>query len=910
MSRETTVKGKGGAGDRTLYLVDGTSNLYRAFHAIRQLTKSDGFPTNAVFGFTSMLRKLIKTFEPAYMAVAFDLAGPTFRHEMYEQYKANRAETPDDLIVQIPWVKKVCEVLNASIVELQGFEADDLIGTLAHKAQRDGFQVVVVASDKDLLQLVGEGIRVFNPVAERLLDSEGVKERFGAEPGQVPDVLALWGDSSDNIPGVPGIGEKGAKQLIGRFGTLEGVLNGAAEVERKSYREGLLQHAETARLSLALATLCLDAPIDFDPEALRLEPPDPEAARGLFRELEFGALEREFAAPVQAPAVRHEIVDRPERLEQVVGKLRDAGVVAMQVERDHPEPMRAEPLGLTLAGEDGEAFYVPIMASSAGKPRCIDRDEVMRLSATLLEGEAVHRIGHDVKGDLVLLRGLGYTVGGFAFDSMLAGYLLNSARRDYSIESVASDAAGLEVPSPESLCGSGAGRVSLVEVELKQRAALACSRMAAVVTVRRRQLADLERDGLLSLMTDMELPLTGVLAEMERHGVGIDAPFLRQLSEGWQTELESLTKSIHELAGREFNINSPKQLADVLFNTLELQPGKRTRKTRSLSTGAEVLEDLAESHELPRRLLEYRSLQKLKSTYVDALPKLINPRTGRVHTSFNQAVAATGRLSSSDPNLQNIPIRSELGRQIRRAFIPAPGHTLLSADYSQIELRILAHLCRDPDLIDAFAKGEDIHRRTAAELFGVMPELVAVEMRRRAKAVNFGIIYGMGPQRLAREQGVTMKEATGFIKRYFERFPRVKDYVDDTVAAVERDGSVRTLFGRIRYFPEIRGGDRNARQQALRAAVNTTIQGTAADLIKKAMIDLAASLAASRLGSVVVLQVHDELVLEVPVGEELQTADLLRRVMEQVHPLSVPLTVDIRSGKNWLDMTPLPRSED
>jgi DNA polymerase-1 len=572
--------------------------------------------------------------------------------------------------------------------------------------------------------------------------------------------------------------------------------------------------------------------------------------------------------------------------------------------------MRAEPLGLALAGEDGEAYYVPIVATGAGSARCIDRNVVMSLAAPLLRDESVRRAGHDVKSDLVLLRSHGYDVGGFNFDSMLAAYLLNSARRDHSIEAVASEAAGIDLPTLESLRGAGAGRVPLEGVDLERRAEFAGSRLAAVMTVRRRQLADLERDGLLSLLTDMELPLTGILAEMERRGVGIDAPFLQQLSAGWQTDLERLTGVIHDLAGREFNLNSPKQLAEILFNTLELQPGRRTRKTRSLSTGAEVLEELASSHELPRRLLEYRSLQKLKSTYVDALPKLINPRTGRVHTSFNQAVAATGRLSSSDPNLQNIPIRSELGRQIRRAFVPAPGHTLLSADYSQIELRVLAHLCRDPDLIDAFAKGEDIHRRTAAELFGVMPGLVTGDMRRRAKAVNFGIIYGMGPQRLARDQGVTIKEATGFIKRYFERFPLVKSYVDDTIADAEQHGCVRTLFGRIRYFPEIHSADRNARQQAIRAAVNTTIQGTAADLIKKAMVVLADRLGASRLGSAVVLQVHDELVLEVPLGEEAQTALLVSRVMEEAHPLSVPLTVDLRSGVNWLDMSPLAHSKD
>jgi DNA polymerase-1 len=898
-----------GAGERTIYLIDGTSNLFRAFHAIPHLSNSAGIPTNAVYGFTGMLRSLIQRFAPRYMAIAFDLAGPTFRHRLYQDYKANRAETPDDLIAQIPWVKKVCGVLRAPVVELEGFEADDLIGTLARKARGAGFQVIVVASDKDLLQLVGEGIRVFNPISERLLDSEGVERQFGARPDQVADVLALWGDSSDNIPGVPGIGEKGAKQLIAQFDTLEEALRRASEVKRPQYRDGLLAHADAARLSRRLATLRLDVPIDFDPETFRLLPPDPEAARGLFRELEFGGLEREFSAPPRAVDAGHEIVERPERLREIVAALRAAGVVALDVQRDRPEPMLAEALGLVLAGEGIGACYVPLAALDAASRLPMDRAEVLRIAAPLLADPAVRRIGHDAKGCLVLLRRLAQDAGDFEFDSMLASYLLDPSRRDHTIEAVASEVAGLVVPSGESLFGAGARRVAPAAVGVEPLAAFACSRLSAVVAVRRGQLAGLERHGLLPLLTEIELPLTGILADMERRGIAIDAPFLEQLSAGWQTDLEGMTTAIHRQAGREFNLNSPRQIADLLFNVLKLQPGRRTRKTRSLSTGAEVLEELAAAHELPRRLLEYRSLQKLKSTYVDALPRLINPVTGRVHTSFNQAVAATGRLSSSDPNLQNIPIRSAAGRQIRRAFVPSPGHLLLSADYSQIELRVLAHLCGDPDLVDAFARGEDIHRRTAAELFGVMPELVTAEMRRRAKAVNFGIIYGMGAQRLAREQAVTLKEASGFIRRYFERFPKVKAYVDGTIAAAERDGSVRTLFGRIRYLPEIRGSDRNLRQQALRAAVNTTIQGTAADLIKKAMVMLADRLRTARLRGAMVLQVHDELVLEVPAGEEGRTATILRRVMEGVHPLSVPLTVDLAVGGNWLDMSPLEPSD-
>jgi DNA polymerase-1 len=568
-------------------------------------------------------------------------------------------------------------------------------------------------------------------------------------------------------------------------------------------------------------------------------------------------------------------------------------------------------VGVSLAGEEGGAAYVPIGHRSLGAPAQLRERDVLAALRPLLEDPGTRRLGHNVKSDLILLRRLEVGVADYAFDTMLAGYLLNPSRRSHALEVVAQEVAGRTVPTYASLLGEGARAASLEEADVSRAAALACARVAAVAGIASPLRIALERDGLVRLLLDLELPLASTLADMERAGIRIDGPFLARLSQDWERELVRLTTIIHELAGREFNINSPRQLGEILFETLKLAPGRKTRKTGTWSTDVEVLEELAESHELPRRLLEYRSLQKLKGTYVDSLPALVLKETGRVHTSFNQAVAATGRLSSSDPNLQNIPIRSDLGRQIRRAFVPAEGYRLLSADYSQIELRILAHLCADPAMVDAFRKGEDIHRRTAAELFGVMPGLVTGEMRRRAKVVNFGIIYGMGPQRLAREQGVSVKEADAFIRQYFERFPEVRRYIDRTVALVESEGAVRTLFGRVRYFPEIHGTDRNARQQAIRAAVNTTIQGTAADLIKKAMVDLARRLAQEGRGARLILQVHDELVLEVPPAEECLVAALVREVMERAHPLSVPLVVDVRSGANWLDMQDLDgRSKD
>jgi DNA polymerase-1 len=886
---------------RTLYLIDGSNNLYRAFHALPGLANRKGLPTNAVYGFTTMLRKLMKDFSPRYLAVLFDTADRTFRHEEFQEYKAHRPDAPDALVVQIPWVKKVLAALRVPALELAGWEADDLIGTLARRAAAEGMAVVIVATDKDLLQLVGDGILYFNPNREAFLDAAAVEQVFGVRPDQVPDVLALWGDSSDNIPGVPGIGDKGAKDLIRRFGDLETLLAQADRVESRRYREPLLKHTEDARLSRRLALIRCDAPLEAPTEALRVQPPDVEATRALFTELEFTALLRDLPASQTVLSLDTPLLDDA-AVGPLIERLRGQDSVALTLVREGAQAATAVLAGIATAAADGTAGYLPVAHRGLAAPRPRDASASVHAVAGVLAGEGPRLVGHDVKPDLMLLRRLGLEPRPYAFDTMLASYLLNPERRSHTLDLVAQEIAGLEVPSWAQALGDGARALPVGDLDAARAAAIAGTRAVAAARLEAPMRRALEEDGLLDLLEELELPLCAVLAEMEACGVRIDVPFLRRLSAEWEAALSDLTRRIHALAGREFNINSSRQLGEILFDTLKLAPGRRTRKTGSFSTDSEVLEELAAGHELPRLLLEYRALQKLKSTYVDALPALVDPRTGRVHTSLNQAVAATGRLSSSDPNLQNIPIRTEQGRQIRRAFVPQEGWVLLSADYSQIELRVLAHMCGDPVLIEGFRAGEDVHKRTAAALFGVMPGLVTGEMRRRAKAVNFGIIYGMGPQRLARDQGVTHKEAERFIRDYFERFPRVKAYIDATVAAAERDGRVRTLFGRLRYFPDLRGSDRVARMQALRAAVNTTIQGTAADLIKKAMVDLSGRLRREGRRARMLLQVHDELVLEAPPEEAGEVAATLREVMEGTHPLEVPLAVDVRRGANWLDL--------
>ena len=889
---------------RTIYLVDGTYNVFRAYHATPRLTNSKGLPTNAVFAFANILRKLIVDEKPAFLGVAFDTEAPTFRHEQFEQYKAHRPPPPEDLVLQLPFARRVCGVLRVPVLELDGWEADDVIATLAEKAKTAGYDVVIVTSDKDMFQLVDEHVRVLNPAKGNLLmDALKVEEVFGVPPARVTDVLALWGDASDNIPGVPGIGEKGAKEIVKQFSSLEEALSRAGEIKRKAYRDGLTDHFDKALQSRDLVTIRRNAPVELALDELAYAAPDAPAAYQLFSELEFTGLMQEFAAREAAQTVEYKAVLQEADLEALLRQVKQDGVVSIDLETTSVDPMRASIVGVALSSRERTGYYVPVSHQYLGAPEQIPLERVLKALTPLLQDATLPKVGQNIKYEIILFRRHGIEIDPVSFDTMLASYLIDPGRRQHNLDVLALDHLGHRTILYKEVAGTGKNEVTLDQVDVDRVAQYAgedadvALRLCSVLEPRLKELA------LDDLYRNLEMPLIGVLSRIEMAGVKVDPAVLAKMSKQFAIDLERLEGEIYELAGCRFNINSPRQLGDILFSKLELASRRRTTKTKALSTSQEVLEELAGLHPLPARILEYRSLSKLKSTYIDALPLLINPDTKRVHTSYNQTVAATGRLSSSDPNLQNIPARTEQGRRIRSAFVPEEGHCFLAADYSQVELRVMAHMAGVPELVETFRKGEDIHRRTAAEIFGIMPDLVTSEMRNQAKTINFGVLYGMGAMSLAQQLAIPRKAAQEFIDRYFARFPRIKEYIDETVKSAERDGYVTTLFNRRRYFPDIKSPDRMARQQALRAAVNTTIQGTAADLIKKAMLDLEAALGRERLRSRMILQVHDELVLECPAGEIEQAKPIVVRCMEGVAELRAPLTVDLKVGVSWEAVT-------
>lgn len=889
---------------RTIYLVDGTYNIFRAYHATPRLTNSKGLPTNAVYTFAQILRKLIVDEKPGFLGVAFDTEAPTFRHIEFEEYKAHRPAPPDDLIIQFPYARRVCEVLRVPVLEKDGFEADDVIATLAEKGKAKGYDVVIVTSDKDMFQLVDDRVKILNPAKGNILmDAAKIEEIFGVPPSQVVDVLALWGDSSDNIPGVPGIGEKGAKEIIRQHASLEEAYRRVDQIQRKAYREGLRQNFDLALKCRDLVTIRRDAPVELDLDALRYEAPDARAAYDLFSELEFTSLQQEFATREEASSSEYRPVLELEALDKVVAQARSDGVLSVDLETTSVDPMRAAIVGIALCSREGVAHYVPVSHHYLGAPRQIPLEVALEKLKPLLEDPQVPKVGQNVKYELILFRRHGISIAPVSFDSMVASYLIDPGRRQHNLDVLALDFLSHRTILYKEVAGTGKNEVTLDLVDVERVAQYAGEDADVALRLKLALEPKLREMELDELYQDLELPLIGVLAEMEMAGVKVDPLALKKMSAEFSVELERLEAEIYELAGCQFNINSPKQLGDILFEKLNLQSRRRTARTKARSTSVEVLEELAPHHPLPRRILDYRSLWKLKSTYIDALPLLINPDTGRVHTSYNQTVAATGRLSSSDPNLQNIPARTEQGRRIRAAFIPEKGHLFLAADYSQVELRIMAHMADVPELADAFRKGEDIHRRTAAEIFKVIPELVTPEMRNQAKTINFGVLYGMGSVSLAQQLGIPRKAAQEFIEHYFERFPRIKEYIDETIRQAERDGYVITLFNRRRYFPDIKSPDRLARQQALRAAVNTTIQGTAADLIKKAMLDLDRALKDGQYRSRMILQVHDELVLECPEDELERVRPVVVRCMEGVANLRAPLTVDLKTGGSWESVT-------
>jgi DNA polymerase-1 len=857
----------------TLYLIDGSGYVFRAFFALPQLTTSRGLPVNAVYGFIRMLFKLLKEERPSYIAVVFDSPRKTFRDDLFESYKATRAESPNDLNAQIPYIHRAVEAFRITSLMLDGYEADDVIGTLAARAARQRFNIVIVTADKDFMQLVGPHVTLWDTMRDRRTGAREVRERLGVEPAAVVEVMALMGDAIDNIKGVPGIGEKTATALIKHFGSLEKLYANLGQVETTGIRGAkklaalLAEHRADAELARKLVRIETDAPVEVEVSDLTWPGIDERAVGELLRELEFHSLLAELTpsqAALPMDGGRERAVGADE-LAAVLERLRHAPRLALHLESGAaPEFDRGARLKLGAEGET-ETFVLDARSIPA--------------TAQLLSASAPPKSCHDLKEHLRRLKHHGVELAGVDFDTMLAAFLVNPGRPEPSLTELYHD----------YLAPLGGRREAGSEPEL-------------IAALRTALMPRLEADGLEALFREIELPVAAVLAEMEETGVAVDAQALKTISAEFGAELERLEQECYRLAGRRFNLNSPIQLRQVLFDELKLSAKGLKRTKSGTSTDADTLEKLAAVHPLPKQLLEYRAIAKLKSTYSDALPELLDPRTGRIHTSFHQALTATGRLSSTDPNLQNIPTRSEEGRRIRRAFVAAPGCLLLSADYSQIDLRVLAHLSADPTLIDAFRRGEDIHARTAAEVLGRKPDEVDPEARRLAKVINFGIIYGMGPQRLAGELGIGLTEASEYIKRYFERLPGVHAYLEESLSLARERGWVATMYGRRRYLPELNSPQGGARAQAERIAINTPIQGTAADLIKLAMIRLDAAIKERKWAARMVLQVHDELLVEVPHAELGAVAAAARREMEGVAELRVPLRIELKWGPNWAEL--------
>ncbi len=867
-----------------LYLIDGYSNIFRAFYAIRNLSNSKGEPTNAVYGFINMLRKLLKDEEPALIGVALDVSGDTVRKDQYADYKANRKPMPEELRPQIPWVREALEAYRIPILELAKYEADDVLGTLAKKASAAGYEVYLVSADKDLMQLVDEHVSLMHTGREKVYDPTLVAEDFGAPPERVADVLALMGDSSDNVPGVPGIGAKGAQQLIGEFGSLENLLDRAEEVQRKSYREGLLEHREKAELSKQLVTIHTDLDIDFDPDDLRHEPPDTEALAELFGRLEFTSLLEELGgaagSSVETVAAARELETVDEWCDWASSA---PSSLVLGAVGDNPA------LGLAAGGIEGETLFADF------------RSEGLRNAVTASLGEwlaDVERtiVGHDIK-EVLRLAGRDVEVAATLDDTMLRSYVLRPALRGHGLAEVALDRLQYKAVSAKE-----AGWEKRAEPTPGSEGLLVYAAERVELPRRYLEVLDGEIDGPLEkLYRDIEIPLVAVLMRMEERGIALDTEFLAEMSSDLEGRLGKLEEEIYRIAGEPFNINSPVQLGEVMFERLAYPVVKRTRKTKSYSTDADTLLLLAaKGFPMAEKLLDYREISKLKSTYVDALPTMVAD-DGRLHTRYEQAVAATGRLSSAHPNLQNIPIRTKLGRTIRKAFIAPEGRLLLVADYSQIELRVLAHIAEEPALIAAFEAGKDIHRATAAVVMDVAPDLVTARQRRAAKTINFGIIYGMSAFGLAQNLGIPRGEAQQFIDAYFEKYAGVKRYMEATLEEAERSGKVETLFGRVRWLPELKAKIHSVRENAKRMAINARIQGTAADLLKKAMIAVDARIAKEIPDADLLLTVHDELVLEVPAETAEAASELVCQEMERVAQLRVPLVVDAAVGQTWYE---------
>ena len=892
---------------KRLILVDGSSFLFRAYHAIPPLTNPQGEPTNAIYGVSNMLRKLITDYQSDYVTVVFDAPGKTFRNDLYDQYKAHRPPMPDDLRVQIAPLHQLIRAMGLPLIMEPDVEADDVLGALAQHAAGQGFSVIISTGDKDMAQLVTEHITLENTMTNSRMDIQGVIDKFGVKPEQIIDYLALMGDSSDNIPGVPKVGPKTAAKWLEQYQTLENLIANADKITGK-IGENLRASLNQLPLAKQLTTIKCDLNLPYSIDDLKRRPINTVELKNLLAGLGFSSWLKMLDNNVEAvivedkPAIiesSYETILTEQQFKHWLERLENAGLFAFDTETTSLDYSKAEIVGVSFAVTPGKAAYVPLAHDYAGVPDQLNRTEILEKLRPLLENPHKAKLGQNLKYDAHVLANHGITLRGIAHDTMLESYVLNSTATKHNMDDLAKEYLGVTTIHYEDVAGKGAKQIPFQEVALEQAAPYAAE--DADITLRLHQvlMAKLQQcPSLLALYSEIEIPLISVLARIESNGVLIDAAMLAQQSLELANHIVSLEQQAHDLAGRVFNLGSPKQIQDILYDQLKLPVLKKTPKGQP-STEESVLQELAIDYPLPKLILEYRSLSKLKSTYTDKLPQQVDDKTGRIHTSYHQAVAATGRLSSSDPNLQNIPIRSEEGRRIRQAFIAPKGYKIVAADYSQIELRIMAHLSADPGLLKAFSEGQDVHRATAAEVFGVAPEQVTTDLRRSAKAINFGLIYGMSSFGLAQQLGLSRSQAQSYIDLYFARYPGVKNYMDSIRELAREQGYVETLFGRRLYLPEIKSRNAALRQYAERTAINAPMQGTAADIIKRAMISTDLWLLQEKPDAKMIMQVHDELVFEVAEDQLDHCAATIRTIMATAADLNVPLIVDIGVGSNW-----------
>lgn len=894
---KTTSKNAG-----RLFLLDGTSFCYRAYYAIRQLSTSAGEPTNAIYGFVTILHKMLADHKPDSMAICFDRREPTFRHQKFESYKAHRKPMPDDLVCQLEPIKDFCRAMKIEVFEQAGYEADDLLGTLACLGAENGYEVFVVTGDKDMFQLVTDKIKIINPYKEdKVFGIEQVRDRFdGLAPEQVVDVMALMGDSSDNIPGVPGVGEKTALKLIQEFESIENLLKSLDKIKSKSQRALLTDHAESARISKELATIDTKMKITVDWEALKIQEPDEESYISFLKRYEFRNLLKNAMAertPVKDEDRRYQVVLTEKEFDVFFKNLEKQPVFSFDTETTSSQPVSAHLVGLSFCWNPKEAFYIPVSCPEH-EGQGLPLKKVLDCLKSVLENPKQKKYGQNIKYDWMVLHQYGIKIQGIVFDTMIASYLINPLKRNHNLDDITFEHLSIQKIPTESLIGKGKTEITMDKVALTAITDYACEDVDCVFRLEPVLEKKLKEHDLKKPFEEMELPLSEVLAKMELNGVSIDEKFLGELSKETESEMAKLTKKIYEEAGEEFNVDSPKQLSEILFNKLKLPSVKKTKT--GFSTDVSVLEKLAAKHELPKMLLEYREKAKLKSTYLDALPEIVNPETGLIHTSYHQTTTVTGRLSSTEPNLQNIPIKTDSGRRVRKAFIPrAEGRKVISADYSQIELRFLAHFCGDENLVKAFKEDRDIHTFTATILNGLEEKEITRQMRNFAKIINFSIIYGKTAYGLSQDMQISVSEADAFIKNYFDRYPKVKGYIESQKEKAREQGYLRTLFGRRCYFPDINSKNVQMRQFAERTAVNAPLQGSAADLIKLAMVRIQDELEKKNLKSLMVMQVHDELVFDVLESELETVKNLVKTGMEEAASLEVPLKVDIFTGDSW-----------